>query len=116
MDVYIISIDSQSPWQQGRIERAGGSLKEDFRDVIEDCAIVTEEDFEIALTQALDARNRYNNLSGFSAHQRVLGSTLRLPGSMLSDDFVDRLVVSEDPSTEFTRSAQVQGSAQLALF
>ena len=51
-------IDSQSPWQQGRTERAGGSLKEDLRDVIEDCAIITEEDFEVALTQALDARNR----------------------------------------------------------
>ena len=109
-------IDSQSPWQQGRTERAGGSLKEDLRDVIEDCAIVTEEDFEVALSQALDARNRYCNRSGFSAHQRVFGSTLRLPGSMMSDDFVDRLALSEDPSTEFNRSAQIRKSAQQALF
>ena len=72
-------IDSQSPWQQGRTERAGGSLKEDLRDVIEECAIVTEEDFDIALTQCLDARNRFVNRSGFSAHQRVFGSILRLP-------------------------------------
>ena len=37
-------IDSQSPWQQGRTERAGDSLKEDLRDVIEECAIVTDAD------------------------------------------------------------------------
>ena len=52
-------IDSQSPWQQGRTERAGGSLKEDLRDVIEECGIVTDKEFNLALSQALDARNRF---------------------------------------------------------
>ena len=34
------TIDSQSPWQQGRTERAGGSLQENLRDVVRDCGIV----------------------------------------------------------------------------
>ena len=109
-------IDSQSPWQQGRTERAGESLKEDLRDIIEECAIITEPDFEIALTQALDARNRYVNRSGYSAHQRVFGHTLRLPGCLMSDDPVDRIAVATDPSTEFQRSAEIRDSAQRALF
>ena len=109
-------IDSQSPWQQGRTERAGGSLKEDIRDVVEECAIVTDVDFEIALTQALDARNRYVDRSGFSAQQRVFGASLRLPGCLMAEDPIDRLALSTDPTTEFNRSAQIRDASQRALF
>ena len=38
---------------------------------------------DLALTEAVKARNRYINRSGYSAHQRVFGSSLRLPGSLL---------------------------------
>ena len=62
-------IDSQSPWQQGRTERAGGSLKEDLRNVVRECGIVTESELDIAVSMAIDARNRYPNRSGYSAHQ-----------------------------------------------
>ena len=109
-------IDSQSPWQQGRTERAGDSLKEDLRDVIEECAIVTEAEYDLALTQALDARSRCANRSGYSAHQRVSGASLRLPGSLLSDDPVDRIAVASDPSTEFQRSAEIRDAATKAMF
>ena len=109
-------IDSQSPWQQGRTERAGGTLKEDLRDVIEHTAIVTEDEFELALAQALDARNRFANRSGFSAHQRVFGATLRLPGSLISDDPIDRFAVFADPTTEFQRAAEIRNAAQQAMF
>mgnify|MGYP005693850643 CR=1 FL=1 len=109
-------IDSQSPWEQGRTERAGGSLKEDLEKIVAECAVTTEEEFELALAQALDVRNRYANRSGFSAHQRVFGSSLRLLGSLVSDDFVDRFALSEDPSTEFRRSAEIRAAAQDAYF
>ena len=92
------------------------SLKEDLRDVIEECAIVTEAEYDIALTQALDARNRYANRSGYSAHQRVFGASLRLPGSLLSDDPVDRMAVASDPRTEFQRSAEIRDAATKAMF
>ena len=32
-----------------------------------------------------------------SAHQRVFGSNLRLPGSLLSDDPIDRQLLTADP-------------------
>jgi hypothetical protein len=109
-------MDSQSPWQQGRTERAGESLKEDMRDILEECAIVLEDEFELVLSQALDARNRYVNRSGFSAHQRVFGSNFRLPGCLMSDDPVDRLAVAADPTTEFYRTAEIREAARKALF
>ena len=84
-------IDSQSPWQQGRTERAGGSLKKNLRDVIEEAAITLDNEFELALTSALDARNRFMDRSGFNAQQRVFGATLRLPGSLMADDHIDPL-------------------------
>ena len=64
----------------------------------------------------MDARNRYVNRSGFRAHQRVFGSSLRLPGCLASDDYVDRMAVATDPTTEFHRAAKIRDAAQKALF
>ena len=109
-------IDSKSPWQQGRTERSGGSLKEDLHDICEEAAIITDGDFDIALTSALDARNRFSNRSGYSAQQRVFGTGLRLPGCLQSDDPVDRLAVLEDPTTEFAQTCEIRTAAQKAFF
>ncbi len=87
-----------------------------MRDIIEECVIVANDAFELALTHTVDARNRYVNRSGFSVHQRVFGSAIRLPGCLMSDDPVDRLAVATDPSTKFKRSAEIRDSAQRALF
>ena len=107
-------IDSQSPWQQGRTERAGGSLKEDLRKICQECGLVTEDEFDIALSEAVSVRNSFQNRSGFSAQQRVFGSTLRLPGSLLSDDPIDRSLVATDPATEFLRTASIRDAAMKA--
>ena len=81
-----------------------------------ECAIVTDKEFDLALTEAVNARNRYINRSGYSAHQRVFGAALRLPGSLLSDDPIDRMALSEDPTTEFQRASEIRDAAQRALF
>ena len=49
-------------------------------------------------------RNRYNNLSGFSPMQRVLGYTARLPNSILSDDGIDPEYTCDKPLADFQRS------------
>ena len=107
-------IDSQSPWQQGRTERAGGSLKEDLRKICQECGIVTMDAFDVALSEAISVRNTYQNRSGFSAQPRVFGNTLRIPGSLLSDDPIDRCLVATDPSTEFLRTASIRDAAMKA--
>ena len=57
-------IDSKSPWQQGRTERSGDAIKDMLKKVATECGIVTQNELEIALTHALDSRNRYCNRSG----------------------------------------------------
>ena len=107
-------IDSQSSWQQGRTERDGGSLREDLRKIVQECGLMSESEFDMALAEAVAVRNSYPNTSGFSAHQRVFGSTLRLPGSLLSDDPTDRYLVATDPTTESLRSASIRDAAMKA--
>ena len=53
--------------------------------------------------------------SGFSAHQRVSGSSLRLPGSLLSDGAIDRQLLTADPYTNFHRANEMRMAAQRAL-
>ena len=68
------------------------------------------------MAECCDARNRYCNRSGFSAHQRVFGSSLRLPGSLLSDDPIDRQLLTAVPYTNFHRANEIRTAAQRALF
>ena len=53
---------------------------------------------------------------GFSAHQRVFGSSLRLLGSLLSDDPIDRQLLTADPYTDFQRTNAMRTAAHRALF
>ena len=82
----------------------------------DECHIEGRPEFEAAITKCCDARKRYCNRSGFSAHQRVFGSTLRLPCSLLSDDPIDRQLLTADPYTDFQRTNDMQSAAQRALF
>ena len=81
-----------------------------------DLGIVELEELDFVISCACEARNRYVNRSGFSAHQRVFGSSLRLPGSLLPDNPVDRVLAATDPTTDFARSNEIRAAAQQALF
>ena len=114
--VLTMPIDSHSPWQNGKTERAGQSFKHQLWDLDEECHIEGETEFEDAVAECCDARNRHCNRSGFSAHQRVFGSSLRLLGSLLSDDPIDRQLLTADPYTKFHRANEMRTAAQRALF
>ena len=114
--VLTMPINSQSPWQNGKTERAGQSFKHQLWDMDEECDIEGEREFQAAVAECCDAKNRYCNRSGFSAHQRVFGSSLRLPGSLLSDDPIDRQLLTADPYTNFHRANEMRTAAQRALF
>ena len=68
------------------------------------------------MAECCDARNRNCNWSGFSAHQLVFGSSLRLPGSLLSDNPIDRQLLTADPYANFLRANEMQTAAQRAVF
>ena len=114
--VLTMPIDSQSPWQNGKTERVGQSFKHQLSDLDEECHIEGETEFQAAVAECCDARDRYCNRSGFSAHQRLFGSRLRLPGSLLSDDPIDRQLLTADPYTKFHRAHEMRTAAQRALF
>ena len=94
------------PLAKWKTERAGQPFKHQLWDLDEECHIEGETEFEAAVAECCDARNRHCNRSGFSAHQRVFGSSLRLPGSLLSDDPIDRQLLSADPYTNIHSSSQ----------
>ena len=94
------------PLANGKIERAGQSVKHQLWDLDEECHIEGETESEVAVVECCDARNRYCNRSRFSAHQRVCDPSLRLLGSLLSDD----------PYTHFHRANEMRTAAQRALF
>ena len=108
--VLTMPIDSQGPWT----ERAGQSFRRQLWDMDEECHIEGRPEFEAAIAECCDARNRYCNRSGFYARQRVFGSNLRPPGSLLSDDPIDRQLLTADPFSEFQRTNDMQSAAQRA--
>ena len=114
--VLTMPIDSQSSWQNGKTERAGQSFKHQLWDLDEECHIEGETEFEAAVDECCDGRNRYCNRSGFSARQRVFGSSLRLFGSLLSDDPIDCQLLTADPCTNFHLANEMRTAAQRALF
>ena len=114
--VLTMPIDSQSPWQNGKTERAGQSFKHQLWDLDEECHIEGETVFGTAVAECCDARNRYCNRSGFSAHQRVFGYCLRLLGGLLSDDPIDRQLLTAVPYTNFHRANEMRTAAQRSLF
>lgn len=47
------------------------------------------------LTEAMDARDRCVQRSGFSSQQRVFGRNNRMPASLLRDGPIDRQLLGE---------------------
>ena len=62
----------------------------------------------------VQARNRFQNRSGYSPMQRVFGISQRLPNSLLSDDAIDPALLSENPMADFQRAEEMRASAQKA--
>lgn len=87
--VAIHFTDSQSPWQNGRTEKAGGVWKEKFQAVMSATA-ATKEEVPIVIAEVVSSRNRFMDRYGFSPMQRVFGRSLRLPASLMSSDAYDR--------------------------
>ena len=113
--VLTMPIDSQSPWQNGKTERDGQFFKHQLWDMDEENHIEGRPEFGAAIVECCDTRNRYCNRSGFSAHQRDFGSSLRLPGSLLSDNPIDRQVLTACPKTDFHRTNDMRSAAQRAM-
>ena len=96
--------DIRAPWQNARTERFGGIWKSKLALVLDETVATTEEEFDIAVAATTWARNMMYNRSGFSPRQRVFGTSLRLPASVLSDDYLDRNFLAA-PETDYMKKA-----------
>lgn len=77
---------SAAPWQRGRIERHGDTLKNMMYRMDNQSTIRDTDEFDLVLQSCCKAKNTMINHQGYSPEQAVLGKSSRVPGSILSDE------------------------------
>ena len=73
-------------WQRGRLERHGEVVKEMLGRLDAQSPLTNDELFDQALLQAFQAKNALVRHQGYAPEQIVLGKSLRVPGSVTSDE------------------------------
>ena len=103
---------SRAPWQQGRVERHGGLMK----DLISKCRAemppTSYNELVVLLRECECAKNRFSNRSGFSPLQRMIGQTPRIPGNLMSDEVLDPALQAENHTDAFQKLLEVRQNAQ----
>ena len=103
-------IDTQSPWQNARTEKAGGLLKEKLAATVKETTATVEE-LPVALAEVVSTRNRYLDRYGFSPMQGVFGRNLRLPASLLSTDALNADLVEASAPDPIRRTWEIRDTA-----
>ncbi|CAE7943636.1 unnamed protein product [Symbiodinium sp. KB8] len=106
--------DTASPWQNSRTEKAGGVFKSRLAKVCQETAITTEQDLKIAIAETAMMHNKYYDRGGFTPHQRVFGSSLRFPSTLLSDDQVDREYLNDTQTNHMIKTRKIREAAMKA--
>ena len=103
--------DLETPRQNSVVERHGALFKMAFEKAcsLEDPTTEAEVDEFIDFTLA--ELNRRVERAGFSPSQRVFGRQLRLPSSLLEDDFLDPYMIAQDATHEMRRSEAMRMAA-----
>ncbi|CAE7762188.1 RE1, partial [Symbiodinium sp. CCMP2456] len=105
---------ARSPWQAGKTERAGAHYKAILEKARDTAQISSWEELKSLMLEVEAAKNRYGNRSGFSPMQRQIGHSLRLPGSLLSDDSIDPTMIVQSAGDEMRRLLEIRQHAQEA--
>ena len=114
MGTMVHFTDTNSPWQNGRTEKAGGIFKEKLAMVLDETSAMTLEDLDMCIKEVQIARNRYFSKSGFSPYQRAFGVNPRLPGSLMSDDFLNPELLQVSASADMRKSWAIREAAAIA--
>ena len=111
-------IPLESPWQNGKCERAGGLWKEVWAKTVVDVDVSTLADAITAASIVTQTRNAFPRTNGYSPNQWVLGHPeTRFPGSLLSSDESQQLEVleaAENPHSEMAKTLAVREAARVA--
>ncbi|CAE7708982.1 GIP [Symbiodinium sp. CCMP2592] len=89
-------------WQRGKLERHGDIIKDMLSRLDTHSPLANDDLFDQALLQAFQAKNALVRHQGYAPEQIVLGKSLRIPGSITSDDDLAShlLVEGEDLEAE----------------
>ena len=96
--------DLETPWQNSVVERHGALFKMAFEKACSLEAPTTEAEVNELIDFTFAELNRRVGRAGFSPGQGVFGRQLRLPSSLLKDDFIDPYMISQDATHEMRRS------------
>ena len=113
LGINVKSIATEAPHQIARTERHGGLLKSMVRRIINAVQAVGSLEVQLALTQALETKNRLGNVGGFSPAQWVLGRNPKL-GGWTDEDEEAVVIHDEDPSSTFNRRGAMREAARSA--
>ena len=111
LGIMIHLIDSRSPWQNAKTEKAGGLFKSKLQFLLDECSAVSMDEFLQCVRETCIGRNRYYHRSGFSPYQRAFGYNPRLPASIASDDQLNPELLIDNAHAEVQRSWQIRDIA-----
>ena len=114
MGIPIHFINARAPHENGRTERAGGILKSRLLSTLHEVEAMDDMEVRTAIAEVTSAHNRSYNRSGFTPYQRAFGTLPRLPGSLLSDDTIDKQLILESAGDSMKRSWQIREAAAKA--
>ena len=103
--------DLETPWQNSVVERHGALFKMAFEKACSLEVPTTEAEVNELIDFTFAELNRRVGRAGFSPGQRVFGRQLRLPSSLLEDDFIDPYMIAQDANHEMRRSEAMRMAA-----
>ena len=88
LNVLQVVCDASSPWQNGRVERHGGWVKERAEQEVSagQSVITSSDDLEELINQVVCHKNRWFSRGGFSPCQLVFGINPSIPADLLGDE------------------------------
>ena len=101
----------ETPWQNSVVERHGALFKMALEKACNLEAPTTEADVNELIDFTFAELNRRVGRAGFSPGQRVFGRQLRLPSSLLEDDFIDPYMITQDATHKMRRSEAMRMAA-----
>ncbi|CAK8995053.1 Retrovirus-related Pol polyprotein from transposon TNT 1-94 [Includes: Protease, partial [Durusdinium trenchii] len=118
-----IITDAASPWQNGRVERHGGWVKDRAElEINSGQTVLTDShDLEELILATVSCKNRWYSRGGYSPCQLVFGVNPRVPTELLSDDALQELgweeiecdAFDQDTATAaYNRSHQIRQKAR----
>ena len=121
-NILQVVCDASSPWQNGKVERRGGWVKE--RAELElssgQCVVTSSEELEELIDYVVCHKNRWFSRGGFSPCQLVFGVNPTIPADLLGDgpqdlawQDIDADVFDQDSAAQaFARSHRIRQRAR----